>query len=163
MGVRTVDAHLGLRQRAGAETGGEVRVTTVGAHLDLRHRAGAQTGREVGRCLEAVSCGRCFTSSLAGGPALPAAAWSGPGSSKAGLLLLLLLLFVGCLTSQQRASVSQERICSEKFTCCHTEVEVADQTSPSHSVLTPGRPVPDADPITPGRTATGVSMFKSLI
>ena len=29
-------------------------------------------------------------------------------------------LFVGCLTSQQHASVSQGRICSDKFTCCHT-------------------------------------------
>ena len=37
-------------------------------------------------------------------------------------------LFVGCLTSQQHASVSQGRICSENFTCCHTEIEVANQT-----------------------------------
>ena len=37
-------------------------------------------------------------------------------------------LFVGCLTSQQQASVSQGRICSDNFTCCHTEIEVADQT-----------------------------------
>ena len=34
----------------------------------------------------------------------------------------------GCLTSQQHASVSQGRICSDKFTCCQTEMEVADQT-----------------------------------
>ena len=32
-------------------------------------------------------------------------------------------LFVGCLTSQQHASVSQGRICSDIFTCCHTEIE----------------------------------------
>ena len=37
-------------------------------------------------------------------------------------------LFVGCLTSQQHASVSQGRICSDNFTCCHTETDVADQT-----------------------------------
>ena len=37
-------------------------------------------------------------------------------------------LLVGCLTSQQHASVSQGRICSDNFTCCHTETEVADQT-----------------------------------
>ena len=37
-------------------------------------------------------------------------------------------LFAGCLTSQQHASVSQGRICSNIFTCCHTEIEVADQT-----------------------------------
>ena len=55
-----------------------------------------------------------------------------------------LCFFVGCLTSQQQASVSQGRICSHNFTCCHTEIEVADptSTSPSHSILTPGRPVP---------------------
>ena len=37
-------------------------------------------------------------------------------------------LFVGCLTSQQQASVSRGRICEDNFTCCHTEIEVADQT-----------------------------------
>ena len=37
-------------------------------------------------------------------------------------------LLVGCLTSQQQASVSQGRICSDNLTCCHTEIEVADQT-----------------------------------
>ena len=31
------------------------------------------------------------------------------------------VVFVGCLTSQQHASVSQGRI------CCHTEIEVTDQ------------------------------------
>ena len=35
-------------------------------------------------------------------------------------------LFVGCLTSQQHASVSLGRICSDNFMCCHTEIEVAD-------------------------------------
>ena len=39
-----------------------------------------------------------------------------------------LLLFVGCLTSQQHAIVSQGRICSDYCTCCHTEIEAADQT-----------------------------------
>ena len=38
-------------------------------------------------------------------------------------------LLVGCLTSQQQAGVSQGRICSDNFTCCHTEIEVADQTN----------------------------------
>ena len=37
-------------------------------------------------------------------------------------------MLVGCLTSQQHASVSQGRICADNFTCCHTEIEVADQT-----------------------------------
>ena len=62
------------------------------------------------------------------------------------------LLFVGCLTSQQHASVSRGRICSDNFTCCHTEVEVAyptyhltqsqhtdtGQTSPSADLITSG-------------------------
>ena len=36
--------------------------------------------------------------------------------------------FVDCFTSQQHVSVSQGRICSDTFMCCHTEIEVADQT-----------------------------------
>ena len=35
---------------------------------------------------------------------------------------------VASLTSQQHASVTQGRICTDNFTCCHTEIEVADQT-----------------------------------
>ena len=41
---------------------------------------------------------------------------------------------VGCLTSQQHASVSQGRICADNFACCHTEIEVADQTFLPHPV-----------------------------
>ena len=61
-------------------------------------------------------------------------------------------LFVGCLTSQQQASVSQGRICSDNFTCCHTEIEVVDQTfylTQSHYTDT-GPTRPCSDPITPG-------------
>ena len=63
-----------------------------------------------------------------------------------------LLLLVGCLTSQQHASVSQGRICSDNFTCCHTEMEVADQTFHlTQSQYTDTGPTsPSADPITPG-------------
>ena len=42
--------------------------------------------------------------------------------------VITVCLFVGYLTSQQHASVSQGRICTDNFTCCHTEIEVADQT-----------------------------------
>ena len=59
---------------------------------------------------------------------------------------------VGCLTSQQHASVSQGRISSDKFTCCHTETEVADQTfylTPSQYIDT-GPTGPSADPLAPG-------------
>ena len=61
-------------------------------------------------------------------------------------------LFVGCLTSQQHASVSQGWICSDNFTCCHTEIEVADQTFYlTQSQYTDTRLTsPSADPITPG-------------
>ena len=41
---------------------------------------------------------------------------------------LFVCWLVACLTSQQQAGVSQGRICSDNFTCCHTEIEVADQT-----------------------------------
>ena len=61
-------------------------------------------------------------------------------------------MFVGCLTSQQHAGISQERICSDKFTCCHTEIEIADQTFHlTQSQYTDSGPTsPSTDPITPG-------------
>ena len=59
---------------------------------------------------------------------------------------------LACLTSQQHASVSQGRICSDNLTCCHTEIEVADQTFHlTQSQYTDTGPTsPSADPITPG-------------
>ena len=62
------------------------------------------------------------------------------------------VLLVGCLSSQQHASVSQGRICSDNFTCCHTEIEVADQTFHlTQSQYTDTGPTsPSVDPITPG-------------
>ena len=62
------------------------------------------------------------------------------------------VLLFGCLTSQQHASVSQGRICSDNFTCCHTEIEVADQTFQlTQSQYTDTGPTsPSADPRTPG-------------
>ena len=64
----------------------------------------------------------------------------------------ILLLFVGCLTSQQKASVSRGRMCSDNFTCCHTEIEVADQTFHiTQSQYTDTGPTSlSTDPITPG-------------
>ena len=64
----------------------------------------------------------------------------------------MLCLFVGYLTSQQQASVSQGRICSHNFTCCHTEIEVADPTFYlTQSQYTDTGPTSSsADPITPG-------------
>ena len=63
-----------------------------------------------------------------------------------------MLLLAGCLTSQQHASVSQGRICPDNLTCCHTEMEAADQTF--HLIQSQytdtGPTSPSADPITPG-------------
>ena len=61
-------------------------------------------------------------------------------------------LFVGCLTSQQHASVSQGRICADNFTCCRTEIEAADPTFYlTQSQYTDTGPTsPSPDPITPG-------------
>ena len=61
-------------------------------------------------------------------------------------------LLVGCLTSQQHASVFQGRICTDNFTCCHTEIEVADPTFYlTQSQYTDTGPTsPSADPIMPG-------------
>ena len=61
-------------------------------------------------------------------------------------------LFVGCLTSQQHASVSQGRICTDNFMCCHTETEAANQTFhlTQSQYTDTGTTSPSADPITPG-------------
>ena len=71
--------------------------------------------------------------------------WGGGGGGRE-------LLLVGCLTSQQQASVSQGRICSDNLTCCHTEIQVADPTFYlTQSQYTDTGPTsPSADPITPG-------------
>ena len=68
------------------------------------------------------------------------------------LLVKLVCLLVGCLTSQQYVSVSQGRICSDNFSCCHTGIEVADQTFYlTQSQYTDTGPTSlSADPIVPG-------------
>ena len=65
---------------------------------------------------------------------------------------LIVCLLVACLTSQQHASVSQGLICSDTFTCCHTEIEVADQTFylTQSQYSDTGPTSPSANPITPG-------------
>ena len=61
-------------------------------------------------------------------------------------------LLVGCSMSQQQATVSQGWICSDKFTCSHTEVEAADPTFYlTQSQYTDTGPTsPSADPIMAG-------------
>ena len=63
-------------------------------------------------------------------------------------------LFVGWLLNVPATgySASRGRICSDNFTCCHTEIDVADQTFYlTQSQYTDTGPTsPSADPITPG-------------
>ena len=65
---------------------------------------------------------------------------------------LFVCWLVGCLMSQQHASVPQGRICSDNFTCCHTEIEVADHifhlTQSQYTDTGPTRP--STDLIIPG-------------
>ena len=64
-------------------------------------------------------------------------------------LFVSVLLFGGCIKSQQHASIYQGRICADNFTYCHT---VADQTFHlTQSQYTDTGPTsPSTDPITPG-------------
>ena len=58
----------------------------------------------------------------------------------------------GCLMFQQHASVSQEWSCTDNFSCCHTEIEIEDQTfylTQSHYTDT-RLTGPSTDPIIPG-------------
>ena len=73
-------------------------------------------------------------------------------SGKVSLSRVEVCWLVGCLRSQQHASVSQGRICSDNFTRCHTEIEVAGQTFHlTQSQYTDTRPTsPSTDPVTPG-------------
>ena len=75
-----------------------------------------------------------------------------PSFSVQGHIHRFVCWWVGCLSSQQHASASQGRICSDNFTCCHTEIEDADPIFHlTHSQYTDTGPTsPSADPITPG-------------
>ena len=79
----------------------------------------------------------------------------------------LVCLLVGCLKSQQHASVSQGRICSDSCTCCHTEIEVADQSFYlTQSQYTDTGPTsPSDEPVTPDtwQSSHWSSSFKSMV
>ena len=47
-----------------------------------------------------------------------------PGQRESSNQAKFVCLLVGCLTSQQHASVSQGRICSDNFTCCHVLLRI---------------------------------------
>ena len=87
-----------------------------------------------------------------GGTGLEVTASTGWQARVEGQGLGFVCWLVGCLTSQQQASVSQGRICSDNFTCCHTEIEVADPTFylTQSQYTDTGTTSPSADPITPG-------------
>ena len=76
---------------------------------------------------------------------------------------MMLVLHVGRLTSQQPASVSRGRICSDNSMCCHTEIEFVDQlsTSSSHSIRTLAQLVSSltVSRQEQGREDTGVPFF----
>ena len=71
-----------------------------------------------------------------------------------------LLLFVGYWTSQQHACAPQGLICSDKGTCCHTEIEVADRNFLSHPVTTCWHWANQSQHPS-GKAATGVPILKS--
>ena len=97
-----------------------------------------------------AACAMWFVTGQQGLSQGPAQAGGEPISTNSGPSWLL--LFVGCLTSQQHASVSQGWICLDNFTCCHTEKEDADQTFHlTQSLYTDTGPTsPSTDPIIPG-------------
>ena len=66
--------------------------------------------------------------------------------------MIIVCWLLACFTSKQHTSIPQGRICSDNFTCGHTETEVANQTfcltQPKYTdAWSTG---PNADPMTPG-------------
>ena len=83
---------------------------------------------------------------------LPSSHCNGSRSPSLQLWRRFVFWLLACLTSQQHASVSQGRICTDNIRCCHTEIEVADPTfyltqSPYTDI---GPTSPSVDPIMPG-------------
>ena len=85
-------------------------------------------------------------------------------TSKAFVLFLLLffLQFVCYCMSQKCVCVSQGQVCSDNCTCCHTDLETADQTF----YLTQSQYIDTALTLccqAPGRVTNGVPILKSLV
>ena len=57
-------------------------------------------------------------------------------------------LLVGCLSSDQHASLSQGRIYEDNLTCCHTEIKTFYLTQSQYTDT--GSASPSADPTSPG-------------
>ena len=96
-----------------------VNVISLAAIRSLQWPAGPADGDAVFTCV-GQDVTLPFTFNLSAGEEITSMEWLFKG--------IAWRLFVGYLTSQQHASASQGRICSDNFTCCHTEIEVADQT-----------------------------------
>ena len=77
------------------------------------------------------------------------------------------MVALGCLTSQQHASISQEQICSDSCMCCHSDVEVADQTCYliQSQCTDTQQPVPVLTLYNqaPSRVTTGAPIVQSLV
>ena len=109
-----------------------------------------------------------------------------PGNmlSASGRRTKIVCWLVACLTSQRSASVSQGRVCSDKCTCCHTEIEGSDQTcyltqsqytdtgttSPTLDLITSGAwqgshlsASSEVSGMAPPGTFTGVPVLKSVV
>ena len=119
-----------------------VNVISLAAIRSLQWPAGPADGDTVFTCV-GQDVTLPFTFNLSAGEEITSMEWLFKG--------IAWRLFVGCLTSQQHASVSQGRICKDNFTCCHTGIEIADQTFYlTQSQYTDTGPTsPSADPITP--------------
>ena len=59
-------------------------------------------------------------------------------------------LLVSCLKSQQHARVSQGRICSDNFTCCHTETSCRSNYLTQSQYTDTGPTSPSTDTVMPG-------------
>ena len=68
------------------------------------------------------------------------------------VVVAVVVVLAGRLTSRQHVCLSRGRICSDSCACCHTETEVIDQTFYlTQSKYTDTGPTsPGADPITSG-------------
>ena len=95
--------------------------------------------------------------------------WGGGEGGGGGLSADFVCCFAGWAlkTSQQHASVSQGRTCSDNCTCCHAEIEVADHYFYliQSYILTLGQPVPalTLQRQAPGSVTAGAPIFKSLV
>ena len=108
-----------------------VQPTSTAIHRRQKQRAQAdQVNADSDHFMRAVPCLLCIFPFYVDIAFQPTSSSSLPVRSMAVLVapVGIVCWLLACLTSQQNASVSQGRICTDNFACCHTEIEVADQT-----------------------------------